>query len=63
MRCLRSTAVISLMDMNRNEILRQRTGLGVELATRVDMNVRKWFGHVERMENECTEESNESKRE
>ena len=60
---MRSMAVISLMDMNRNKILRQRTGLGVELATRVDMNVRKWFGHVERMENECTEESNESKRE
>ena len=60
---MRSTAVISLMDMNRNEILRQRTGLGVELATRVIMNVRKWFGHVEMMENECTEESNESKRE
>ena len=25
---------------------------GIDLATRVDMNVLRWFGHVERMENE-----------
>ena len=28
-------------------------GVEVDLATRVDMNVLRWFGHVERMENEC----------
>ena len=40
------------MDRVRNEVVRQRTGVEVELATRVHMNVLRWFGHVERMENE-----------
>ena len=52
MRCLRSMAGVSRMDRVRNEVVRQRTGVEVELATRVDMNVLRWFGHVERMENE-----------
>ena len=53
MRCLRSMAGVSRMDRVRNEVVRQRTGVEIELATRVDMNVLRWFGHVERMENEC----------
>ena len=40
------------MDRVRNEVVRQRTGVEVELANKVDMNVLRWFGHVERMENE-----------
>ena len=36
----------------RNEVVRARTGVGRELAARVDMNVLRWFGHVERMDNE-----------
>ena len=40
------------MDRVRNEAVRQRTGVEVELVTRVDLNVLRWFGHVERMENE-----------
>ena len=32
--------------------MRARTGVRRELAARVDMNVLRWFGHVERMENE-----------
>ena len=51
MRCLRSMAGVSRVDRVRNEVVRQRTGVGNELATRVDMNVLRWFGHVERMEN------------
>ena len=53
MRCLRSMAGVSRIDRVRNEVVRQRTGVGIELARRVDMNVLRWFGHVERMENEC----------
>ena len=32
--------------------MRMRTGVRRELAARVDMNVLRWFGHVERMDNE-----------
>ena len=36
----------------RNELVRARIGVRRELAARVDMNVLRWFGHVERMDNE-----------
>ena len=32
--------------------MRARTGVRRELAARVDMNVLRWFGQVERMNNE-----------
>ena len=40
------------VDRVRNEVVRARTGVRRELATRVDMNVLRWFGHVVRMNNE-----------
>ena len=52
MRCLRSMPGVSRVDGVRNEVVRQRTGVGIELAARVDLNVLRWFGHVERMEND-----------
>ena len=52
MKCLRSMAGVSRMDRVRNEIVRERTGVRFALADRVDRNVLRWFGHVERMENE-----------
>ena len=39
------------LDRVRNEVVRARTGVRRELAARVDMNVLRWFGHVERMDN------------
>ena len=36
----------------RNEVVRTRTSVRRELAARVDMNVLRWFGHVERMDSE-----------
>ena len=51
MKCLRSMAGVSRWDRFRNEEVRERTGVRRELAARVDMNVLRWFGHVERMEN------------
>lgn len=53
MKCLRSMAGVSRVDRVRNEVVRVRTGVRNELAARVDMNVLRWFGHVERMENGC----------
>ena len=35
-----------------NEVVRARTGVRRELAASVDMNVLRWFGQVERMDNE-----------
>ena len=52
MKCLRSMTGVSRLDRVRNEVVRARTGVRRELAARVDMNVLKWFGHVERMDNE-----------
>ena len=53
MKCLRSMTGVSRLDRVRNEVVRARTGVRRELAAaRVDMNVSRWFGHVERMDNE-----------
>ena len=52
MRCLRSMCGVSRLDRLRNEEVRGRTGVGMDLASRVDRNVLRWFGHVERMEDE-----------
>ncbi|XP_068202029.1 uncharacterized protein [Palaemon carinicauda] len=50
-KCLRSMAGVSRLDKVKNEVVRVRTGVRNNLAARMDMNVLKWFGHVERMEN------------
>ena len=52
MKCLRSMTGASRLDRVRNEVVRARTGVRRELAARVDVNVLRWFGHVERMDNE-----------
>ena len=51
-KCLRSMTGVSWLDRARNEVVRARTGVRRELAARVGMNVLRWFGHVERMDNE-----------
>ena len=52
MKCLRSMIGVSRLDRVRNEVVRARTSVRRELAARVDMNVLRWFVHVERMDNE-----------
>ena len=52
MKCLRSMTGVSRLDRVWNEVVRVRTGVRRELAARVDMNVLRWFSHVERMYNE-----------
>ena len=49
---VRSMTGVSRLDRVRNEVVRARTGVRRELAARVDVNVLRWFGHVERMDNE-----------
>ena len=38
------------MDRVRNEEVRIRAGIEMELASRADQRVLRWFGQVERME-------------
>ena len=52
MKCLRSMTGVSWLDRVRNEVVRAKTGEGRKLVARVDMNVLRWFSHVERMDNE-----------
>ena len=50
MKCLRSLVGVSRMDRVRNEEVRRRTGIEMELASRADQRVLRSFGHVERMD-------------
>ena len=47
MKCLRSMTIVSRLDRVRHEVVRARTGVRKKLAARVDMNVLRWFGHVD----------------
>ena len=48
--CLISLLEVSRMDEDRNEEVRRRAGIEIELASRTDQRVLRWFGHVERMD-------------
>ena len=50
MKCLRSLVRVSRMDRVRNEEVLRRTGIEMELASRADERVLRWFGHVERID-------------
>ena len=52
MRCLRSMCGVTRRDRIRNEEIRRRTGVGRELAGRADQSRLRWFGHIERMEDD-----------
>ena len=38
------------MDRVRNEEVSRRAGIKIELASRADQGVLRWFGHVERID-------------
>ena len=38
------------MDIVRNEEVRRRAGIAMELASRAYRRVLRWFGHVQRMD-------------
>ena len=51
MKYLRSLVGMSRMDdIVRNEEVRMRAGIEMELARTADQRVLRWFGHVERMD-------------
>ena len=52
MRCLRSMCGVSRLDRLRNDVVRKMIGVRKEFAVRVDRNVLRWFGHVERMDDD-----------
>ena len=52
MECLRIMCGVTGKDRVRNEVVRERVGVPVKMSKRVDRNVLKWFGHVERMGSE-----------
>ena len=50
MKCLRSLVGVSRMDRVRNEEVLRRAGIEMELMSRADQRVLRWFGHTERMD-------------
>ena len=45
-----SLVVVPRMDRVRNKDVRRRAGIERELASRADQRVLRWFGHVERLD-------------
>ena len=52
MKCLRSMSGVTRLDRIRNEEVRRRTGVVKELSVRADQRGLRWFGHMERMDEE-----------
>ena len=50
MRCLRSMCGVTRWDRLRNEEIRRRSGVLLELSKRAEQRGLRWFGHVERMD-------------
>ena len=50
MKCLKSLVGVSRMDRVKNEEVRMRVGIEIELESRADQRVLRWFGQVERMD-------------
>ena len=52
MKCLRSICDVTVTDMIKNEEIRRRVKVQVDLSGRVERCVLRWFGHIERMNDE-----------
>jgi (2Fe-2S) ferredoxin len=52
MKCMRAMCGITIMNRVRNEDVRSRCGSEVSIGERMDRNVLRWYGHVDRMEEE-----------
>ena len=47
--CLRNICGIRRVDRVRNTLIREKCGCELSVMERIESNVLKWFGHVERM--------------
>uniref|UniRef100_A0A2H1WZZ7 SFRICE_022573 n=1 Tax=Spodoptera frugiperda TaxID=7108 RepID=A0A2H1WZZ7_SPOFR len=57
MRALRSMCGVKLSDRVKNSVVREKCGLKDDVVTRIERGMLRWFGHVERMdENRFTKE-------
>ena len=52
MDCLRSICGVRRLDMVTNAEVRRRSGKEVSVGAKMDQSVLRWFGHVERMDEE-----------
>jgi hypothetical protein len=50
MRALRSMIGVKLSDRVRNEAIREEYGVKEDVVTKIEKNMLRWFGHVERMD-------------
>jgi hypothetical protein len=41
---------IKLSDKVRNEVIREKCGAKEDVVTKIENNMLRWFGHVERMD-------------
>ena len=46
MKCLRSLVEVSRMDRGKNEEVRKRAGIEMELVSKADQRILRWFGYV-----------------
>jgi hypothetical protein len=41
---------VKLSDRERNEVIREECGVKEDVVTKIEKNMLRWFGHVERMD-------------
>ena len=46
MKCLRSLVEVSRMDRGKNEEVHKRAGIEMELVSKADQRILRWFGYV-----------------
>ena len=52
MNCMRNICGVRRIERVRNEEIRRRCGKNVSTSEKVEQNVLRWFGHIERMSDE-----------
>jgi hypothetical protein len=52
MKCMRAMCGVSIMDRIINDDVGRQCGSEVSIRERMDINILRWYGHVERLEEE-----------
>jgi hypothetical protein len=50
MRAVRSMIGVKLSDGVRKQVVRKECGVKEDVVTKIEKNMLRWFGHVERMD-------------